>query len=237
MKKLLKHVLRYFGYKIEKIAASNSMSEAIKKVKLHHIDINTFIDVGASNGMWTEQCMQHYPDSFYLLVEAQKVHQEALESFVKKHENTSYVLKAAGNKEGEIYFDATDPFGGLASEIPFHKNNIIVPVTTIDAEVSKKQLKPPYCIKLDTHGYEVPILQGASNTLSNTNLLIIEAYNFRIAHESLRFWELCTYLEKLGFLPFHIVDLTHREKDHALWQMDIFFLRAEHPIFGDNTYR
>jgi hypothetical protein len=89
---------------------------------------------------------------------------------------------------------------------------------------------------LDTHGYEVPILEGATETLKNTNLLIIEAYNFQIAHKSLRFWELCSYVEKLGFLPFNMVDFMHRSKDNAFWQMDIFFLRAEHPVFSSNTY-
>jgi hypothetical protein len=122
MRKILKYLLRYFGYKIEKITASDnklSMSEAIKKVKSNSINVNTFIDVGASNGMWSEQCMQYYPESYYLLIEAQKEHQNELEYFIQKYPKSSYVLKAAGNKEGEIYFDATSVFGGVASETPF----------------------------------------------------------------------------------------------------------------------
>ena len=41
-------------------------------------------------------------------------------------------------------------------------------------------LPGPHLIKLDTHGYEVPILCGATETLRNTNLLVIETYNFRL---------------------------------------------------------
>jgi FkbM family methyltransferase len=245
MKKIIKYIFRLFGLEISRVSTKKNieytlpsnftMKESLRNMR-EYTNFSTIIDVGASNGIWSELCMQYYPESFYLLIEAQKEHQLGLEHFVKKYPKSSYVLKAAGNKKGEIYFDNTSLFGGVASEIPFEKNNIVVPVTTIDIEVSKKQLPPPYCIKLDTHGYEIPILEGAAETLKNTNLLVIEAYNFQIAHKSLRFWELCSYLEKLGFLPVDMVDFMRRIKDNAFWQFDIFFLRAEHPIFNYNSY-
>jgi hypothetical protein len=45
-------------------------------------------------------------------------------------------------------------------------------------------------IKLDTHGYEVPFLCGATETLRNTNLLVNETYNFRVIESSLLFHEI-----------------------------------------------
>jgi len=36
----------------------------------------------------------------------------------------------------------------------------------------------PYLIKLDTHGVEIPILNGSAQTLKDTNVLVVEVYNF-----------------------------------------------------------
>lgn len=113
---------------------------------------------------------------------------------------------------------------------------IKVPVTTIDYEVAQRKLSPPYLIKLDTHGCEVPILEGARETLKRANIVIIETYNFQIAKDSLRFWEMCNYMYSLGFLPIDMVDFMHRKKDNAFWQMDTFFIRKDRPEFQSNDY-
>jgi len=68
----------------------------------------------------------------------------------------------------------------------------------------------------------VPILEGARQTLKEANAVIIETYNFQIAKDSLRFWEMCSYMENLGFLPIDMADFMHRKKDGAFWQMDTF---------------
>jgi FkbM family methyltransferase len=213
-----------------------SMSNALKRCKERGIEIHTVIDVGASDGRWSEVCMKHYPYAFYYLIEAQQPHQESLEVFKKRHKHSNYIIAAAGSSIGEIYFDNSDLFGGLASDISIGANCIKVPLTTIDAEVEKYQLGASFLIKLDTHGYEVPILEGAKETLKKTNLVIIETYNFQIAKDSLRFWEMCAYMEKLGFLPIDMVDFIYRKKDNIFWQMDIFFIKKEREEFNHHDY-
>lgn len=250
LKNILQALFKALGYQVNKLSSmpekyvdntanvSNefTMNYAIKRCQAQGIAIETVIDVGASNGMWSESCIKIYPNAFYHLIEAQEPHKLDLENFKKQHKNTDFVIAAAGNKVGEIYFDNSGLFGGLAVESPFEGKCITVPVTTIDAEVAKLQLKAPFLIKLDTHGYEIPILEGASETLKNANLVIIETYNFQIAKDSLRFWEMCAYMEKLGFLPIDMVDFMHRIKDNAFWQMDTFFIRKDRSEFQHNQY-
>lgn len=46
------------------------------------VSVETVIDVGASNGCWSERMMRHFPDAEYLLVEAQAAeHGAALKRF------------------------------------------------------------------------------------------------------------------------------------------------------------
>lgn len=213
-----------------------STSEGLRRSLSRNTQIASVIDVGASDGRWSESCMVHYPQAHYLLIEAQQAHEEGLQAFKARYSKTDYVIAAAGNKQGEIYFDNSDLWGGLAIEEATTGHLIRVPVTTIDHEVAQRKLSPPYLIKLDTHGYEVPILEGAKETLKQTNLVIMEVYNFQIAKDSLRFWEMCAYMEKLGFLPIDLVDLMSRKKDNGFWQMDIFFTRKDRPEFSYNGY-
>jgi len=233
---MIKKFLKNLGYQVTKINNTNyNMKDGIKRCRKRGIEIRTVIDVGASNGCWTKLCMEFYTNSYYYLIEAQKAHEHSLNVFKNLNSNLDYTIKAAGNRIGEIYFDDSDLFGGLASDKPL-KNCIKIPVTTIDYEVDKNNLNPPFLIKLDTHGFEVPILEGAKQVLKDSNLVIIEAYNFRLTENSLKFYELCIYMETLGFYPIDIVDLMSRKKDPSLWQMDIFFIKKERSEFYSNSY-
>lgn len=220
------------------VAAKNplTMDEMLKRCNEKKISFSTVIDVGASNGMWTESCLRKYPASNYLLIEAQKVHEESLKAFCAVRPNVQYVLAAAGNREGEIYFDISDPFGGLASETPLQGKTERVQVTTIDKEVETRNLQGPYLVKLDTHGFEVPILEGAMKTLQQANGVIIEVYNFHLTDNSLLFYEMCAYMDKLGFRPLDIADAFNRKYDNSFWQMDMLFVKKDRKEFTYNKY-
>lgn len=213
-----------------------TMESAFRALAERNHTVNTVIDVGASNGCWSSALMKFFPQSDYFLIEAQPVHEAALQQFCSDHGNSQYVLAAAGDTSGQLYFDATDPFAGQASYTPYAANNIVVPVTTIDHEVQARQLKPPYLIKLDTHGFEIPILKGAMNTLKRTEVIVVECYNFKIAPECLLFFEMCEYLKGLGFRCVDLIDVMHRPYDGLLWQMDLIFVPDSRPEFSYPDY-
>mgnify|MGYP000138237675 CR=1 FL=1 len=235
IKRLIQLTLNKFGYEIKKLNNNFSMEAAISRVRERGIDINTVIDIGASDGRWSEKCMKYYPDAYYFLIEAQQPHELGLKEFKNRHPNADYIMAAAGDRNGTTYFDDTDLFGGvvLTGENPdFSK----VKMVRTDEEVKKRNLRPPYLIKLDTHGFEVPILEGATEILKDANLLIIEAYNFQLNSDSLKFADMVKYMENLGFYPIEMADLLLREKDRAFWQMDIFFIKSSRKEFQTNTY-
>lgn len=233
------------GYKISKIHIDTlpaqpppiqTMRGAVRTLaEKHHI--NTIIDVGASNGSWTKMALEYFPDSSYLLVEAQPVHLAALTECVSNLPNVQFVLSAAGDRQGHIYFDAEDPFGGQASNTPYKHNNIVVPVTTIDHEVKSRGLSGPYLVKLDTHGFELPIFRGAAQILKETEIVIVECYNFKISPECLLFYEMCEYLEAVGLRCIDLADPLWRPYDNAFWQMDMIFIKKNSPQFSYSDYK
>lgn len=230
---LAKKALQRCGIETDQLSLEATLSRCRSK----DLYIQTVIDIGASNGSWSLRCRNYFPQAFYFLIEARKEHEEALRHVKSKNDRIDYIICAAGDSIGETYFDATDLFGGLASHSPLDQNCIIVPITTVDYQVAERQLKPPYLLKLDTHGFEVPIFEGAKQTLQQTNLVVVETYNFNLTSDSLRFHEMCYYMEEHGFRCVDMCEPMHRISDKAFWQIDLLFIRSDHKIFDSNTYR
>ena len=213
-------------------------SAALKRISSHNIEINTIIDIGASDGRWSKEVMQYFPNAFYFLIEANPLHEEKLKRFKATHKNVDYVLAAAGDIDGKAYFHNGDLFGGLASHEPTLTDTYIEsPMTTVDVQVKKNNLKPPFLIKMDTHGFEVPIIEGAKKSMEKTNYLILETYNFRVTDNSLLFFEMCSYLENEGFRPIDLYGPGFRPKDNFWWQIDFIYARSDIKELSDNTFK
>lgn len=198
--------------------------------------IGTVVDVGASNGSWSEVCMRHFPSAEYLLLEAQSCHIGELDAFCKKYPTARYILAAAGNEDGFCYFDDGDPFGGLASNEANSNCKTKLPMVQLDTVMANDKLKGPFLLKLDTHGFELQIIQGAEELLRNAELAIIESYIFRLNDKALLSHELCAEMDKRGFQLVDFSEPMWRGKDMALWQWDLFFVKKTNPVFQSNSY-
>lgn len=210
---------------------------ALRRLAKRELNIECFIDVGASNGRWSLEAMQYWPEAHYHLIEANPCHQEMIKRVSGHNPNFSYTFAAAGDAVGKISFDTSNPFGGSAKHGPISGGDFAeVAMTTIDQAVKENGLKPPYCIKLDTHGFEVAILNGAVETFKDTSLLVIETYNFRLGPEGLMFYEMCALLEKLGFRVVDISEPLWRPNDKVLWQLDLLFINENSREFSQGHY-
>jgi FkbM family methyltransferase len=214
----------------------SSLYSALRRLSAHQISFNSLIDVGASNGSWSQTFATRFPGKHHLLIDANKVHLPALEAVCRRMPNWQYRFTAVGEKKGTLYFDDSDPLGGHLSARPYNENYKPCPVSSVDDLVQETNLPAPFVLKLDTHGVEIPIIAGASKTLENTNILVIEAYNFIFGPPAVPFWELCQFLFKLGFRPLDVFDILYREVDDAFWQFDLLFARADLPLFRDPRY-
>jgi FkbM family methyltransferase len=218
------------------IAHLASTKQALTRITSRKISIATVIDVGASNGSWSEICMEFFPDARYVLLEAQEVHRNELDLFCKTHSNAKYHLIAAGNIDGNCYFDDSDPFGGLAANEQTDNCIKQLPMVKIDTLIKTDHLQGPFLLKLDTHGFELQIIHGAEALLSNAELVIIETYIFRLNEKALIFHELCAEMDKRGFQLIDFSEPLWRTKDLALWQWDFFFVKKTNTVFNSNSY-
>lgn len=241
IKKVVRKLLRAAGWELRRLdgVSRATMKNSLRWLRTHDFEVGTVLDVGASNGCWSEQCMRFFPDASYVLFEPQPVHAESLDAFARKSRQRVFVeKKAVGSAQGQTFFAVSDdPFGGALASHGQDEKTISVACTTIDAAVSELAVSGPFLLKLDTHGFERSILAGAAETLARASVLIIEAYNYRITDEAPLFWELCALLAEKGFRPVDLVDVMHRLHDRSLWQMDIVFVRADWKGFDYVQYR
>lgn len=208
----------------------------LERLPRYRIEFATVIDVGASNGMWTREVIQRFPDRDYFLVEARREHEPALAVYAGENPRVRYTICAAADKPGQVHFHAGDLFGGLAAHTAFSEHDIVVPARTLDELAATFALKGPYLMKLDTHGFEEQILAGATTVLAQTTLIIIEAYNHRMGFGNLLFNELCAYMDARGFRCIDLFDPLYRPHDASFWQVDMAFARADWAGFQHRSY-
>jgi FkbM family methyltransferase len=235
--KMVRGLLNRMGWNERMTFAAMDTAAALRRITARGLTVGTVIDIGASNGQWSQSVHRFFPDAHYLLIEAQEVHEPELQRFVARNPRTHYVLKAAGEAPGTIYFDDAEDFAGQAVAENSRPGLIEVPVTTIDAEIARLSLPGPYLIKFDVHGFEQAILRGAPQALAGASLVVMECYNFEIAAESLLFHDMCRWFHERGFRVADMSEPLWRPHDKTLWQMDIFFVPAGRPEFQHMSYR
>jgi FkbM family methyltransferase len=223
-------------WKSKKRGLRGEMSATLLKARdLWGINPACVIDVGAASGKWSLCCETIWPDAAYRLVEPLEEDRPILESILSSRPSWTHIQAAAGAVSGEVAFSVSPDLDGSAvygAECGLQQR--VVPLTTLD----DIDLPDGDCLlKLDTHGYEVPIFEGASELLKHVTLLVVEVYGQRLTSQSLLFHELCAYLDERGFRTAAVVDIMCRPSDGSFWQADFFFLKKDHPVFQNNSYQ
>jgi FkbM family methyltransferase len=246
MKAILKSLFEILGFEIHRkkqpvlhsYFRNEQMVQGFKHIQNLDLKFNTVIDVGAADGSWALSAKEFWPFCDFLLLEPLIERKEELEQLAGKYPNFQYIPFAAGAEKSVIQFYVADDLdgSGIADELGNNKNIRNVETTSIDSEILNKNLKGPYLVKLDTHGFEVPILKGCEKILDQVSAFIIECYGFHITKDSLLFWEMCQYMDNIGYRLFNIIDVTNRPKDLAFWQCDAVFIDKRHAIFNANTF-
>lgn len=197
--------------------------------------IRTWVDVGASDGSWSLMAHRHFPEARFLLVEPLAERRAAL-ARLEQRLGFIHAAVAAGREPGVLPYAVDPALDGSGVAAPGATATREVPVDTLDRLARQHALPGPFGIKLDVHGHELPILEGAGRLLDQAELLIIEAYAFTLVPGAPRFPELCLWLEDRGFRCCDLADPMRRPSDGVLWQMDLAFARSSSPFFAHPRY-
>jgi FkbM family methyltransferase len=190
----------------------------------------TIIDVGAAHGRWSLEAQKVYPNARYLLVEPLVEYSTDPDS-VRARLNGAIQVEAAATREAAVVelhvhedlvgsslrheHDGTE-FDGLPRQVRG------IPV---DMLVSEHRLSAPYLLKIDVQGAELDVLAGASQTLTETELVFVEVSLFQFYKGGPVFNDVTAHMAGLGFVPYDLVGGLYRPLDGALAQVDVVFAR------------
>lgn len=213
------------------------MESVLRTMAARPHGINSIIDLGAARGHWSEMALALFPQAQIVGVDPLREREPYLKRLKEANSRYDYVLAVAGKDDGgTVELAVTPDLDG--SSVHGREGEVrTVPVHSVDAIAQKHGLKGPFFLKFDTHGFERPILESAEQVLTQTKYMVMEAYNFRHTPDTMLFHEMIAYLEPKGFRVFNLVDVLNRASDGALWQVDLFFARADDPIFVNNSFR
>jgi FkbM family methyltransferase len=213
------------------------MESVMRQLGRRAADIRTVVDIGASDGRWSRMAMVYFPHSKFIAVDPLVEREPKLKKLKERNSKFDYVLCVAGEKDNDtVSLTVGDDLDG--STVGGSQGTPrVVQSHSIDSIAIMQQCAGPFILKFDTHGFEVPILKGAANTLRETRYIVMEVYNYRHTAGTLLFYEMCSLLDSLGFRCFNLADPMQRPLDGALWQMDLFFARKEDECFHDSRYR
>jgi FkbM family methyltransferase len=232
--KIANTLLNPAGLHLQRADRAFEMDGVLHRARRRGFVPRTVIDVGASDGIWSVRAQRIFPEAKLLLFEPLRERHAALQALRGTH-GFEFVPAAAGAEAGSVAFavDSNLDGSGVAAS---NGGSRSVPMVPLDTAVATRNLGGPYCVKLDTHGYEIPILSGATQVLRRTQLLIVEAYNFTLAPGALRFHELCAWLGERGFRCCDLAEPMRRPSDGVLWQIDLAFAQQNDPMFAKDSW-
>lgn len=111
-----------------------------------------------------------------------------------------------------------------------------VPVVTLDGICRERSLKGPYVVKADVQGAELQVLDGASSTLKDAELVILEVSFFRFQDGFPAFYDVIYYMKKCGFVAYEVFGGHNRPLDGARAQADIAFVKEDGRFRGSHAW-
>lgn len=218
-----------------------SFAHALARMERHALSVRSIINIGAGSGGDTAFVQRAWPQARTLLVEMDDRFEPAYRNLKADLPDLAWAICAAGPHDQIGRMQKSD-IGGVGGAIDLDGASATgapVQFKRIDTLVREHGLEGPFFLRFDTHGFELDVLAGAAETLRDTALIMMEVYNFKLkftGDKNLTFDEMSLHMKSLGFRCIDICDPMHRPGDMALWQMHLFFIRADHPLWADSSY-
>ena len=179
MKKIIQNLINFFGYKIIKTKKKKyrDFDQILKKILKNNNNI--IFDVGANKGQSLERYIKLFKNTFFYSFEPSL---EAFKILNLKYKNFGNIklfnIALGSEKKKKLFYEYKNnelsSFNKINKKFDETKKKISVEVDTIDSIFKQNNLKKINLLKMDTQGYEEPILIGAKNSIAEQKIDLIE---------------------------------------------------------------
>ena len=189
--------------------------------------VDNIIDVGVAYG--TPWLYEQFPDAELLLVDPVEK-SSALEHALKDRAHT-FVHCALGAESGvaQVNVNLDQPSRSsllkrtTLTQTDDHYRTTEIEVETLDRLAKNFPTNSTYGLKVDTEGYELEVLRGATNTLKHCSFVICEASIQERFKNSYRFEDLVCFMRSHGF-GVEAILTAERDSNNIIRFVDIIFV-------------
>tara|TARA_R110000868_G_scaffold56830_3_gene176072 strand:- start:6905 stop:7603 length:699 start_codon:yes stop_codon:yes gene_type:complete len=194
--------------------------DCLQAAKKAGLEISQIIDVGIQHS--TPTLMEAFPNAHHYLFEPVEEYYPIIR---RNYANMSSTLVEAAVSDIDGILSLQTEKKTRGDEISHSyltaratETTRQVPVVKLDTYFQSAAARPPFLLKIDVEGPDVPsaILRGATNVLESTSLVMIEMTVDTFMDRAL-------ILHQAGFDLWDVCDLCYY--GNALWQLDAMFVK------------
>ncbi len=181
-------------------------------------DFAHVIDVGVADG--TPDLYSRFPNAFLDLFEPHPFYQDHLAATVLRQREGRLHRMGLGSADGTAALFLKGRTGSTLSA-DRGQGQVEVPVRRLDAVLQASDIRRPCLLKVDTEGYELEVLKGASGLLDHIDCIVSELHF--TSPQMYRPRDLILHLDRLGFEMSEMLDF--HAGNGRVWCADFVFRR------------
>lgn len=196
------------------------------------------LDIGAYEGLRTIDFLEVFPNANILMLEAQAKKTNALLKIVEENKNVQFQISVLSSIDGEeVLFYENE----TASHIINQTSNIELQATsmktkTVDSILKEINFSLPQFLKLDVQGYELEVLKGAQNALTNAEFCLLEVSLLDLGDGMPLASTVINFMAEFNFQMYDITQFMRRPYDKALFQIDLMFIKKDSSLINEKRW-
>jgi len=210
---------------------------ALRRARSCGIFPKQIVDIGASNGKWTQECLRIYPDARYFLIDPLPANLPALNALQSSRPGVRIWHGALGRAPGILEFYSHGDQSSFFTSDSFPTQDINrIDIRCLDSFLGTEHMQSPDFIKADVQGFELEVLRGATTCLKSVQLLLLEVSFRRVYCDAPLAHEVISAVGNWGFRIYDICTYEGRPSDGELAQSDILFAPEDSPLFANEGW-
>ena len=212
-----------------------SMRFGLSAMAIRGFAPKTIIDVGAFEGSWSRTARHIWPSSRLVMIEPNLAKHTQLADVAKDLDATVFSELLGAENDQAVEFAVMGSGSSVMNE------RSALPRTVETRHLRKLDslltgIEPPGLLKVDTQGYELQVLRGASGLLPEVEAVLLEIAIIEINEGAPLLHDVIVYMASLGFVAYDILEIHRRPLDKALNQIDIMFVREHSALLSDKRH-
>lgn len=185
------------------------------------------LDIGAYEGIWTQEFKAVFPGCKVTMIEPQHEKQASLSKTAELYSDVDYHIILLGADEKIVSFNQYETASSVLQEhYPTEARIDQRQLSKLDTLTAEFSIRPDF-IKIDTQGYELEIMKGGLQTVGSAEFIMLEVSFLDVYKQCPLVNDTINFMNDSGFVVYDICSLIKRPLDNALYQADFLFVKRE----------